>query len=103
MVTTLSNIGGLFDVQATDRCRYCAHTLAQHNRTDPPGNGLGGTRCGKGCVCSGFADATHVACKALWSREGVRTYVRPENWDVIDAERRIVRYNPGGIRRRGAR
>lgn len=39
-----------------DRCRYCQHTRAQHDRHEP-GNPPPSLRCGRGCVCAAFIEA----------------------------------------------
>jgi len=40
----------------TDRCQYCGHSRADHNRPES-GNPPPSLRCSKGCVCAAFVEA----------------------------------------------
>lgn len=39
-----------------DRCQYCNHSRAQHDRPEP-GNPPPALRCSRGCVCPAFIEA----------------------------------------------
>ena len=39
-----------------DRCQYCGHSRATHNRPEP-GNPPPSLRCGAGCVCAAFIES----------------------------------------------